>query len=52
MSNAGLEKYFRTEKQFVFSTDFFTEAENYKVWDEIDVSNLQEVDGSAAQFKA
>lgn len=49
MSNAGLEKYFRTEKQFVFSTDFFTEAENYyEVWNEIDFSNLQEVDGSAA----
>ncbi len=40
-----LAKYFKTEKQQQFSTNFFTDAENYEVWDEIDFSNLKEVDG-------
>jgi|GEM_PF-214275 len=40
-----LGKYFKTEKQQQFSTNFFTDAENYEVWDEIDFSNLQEADG-------
>jgi acyl dehydratase len=39
-----LAKYFTTEKQQQFSADFFTDAENYEVWDEIDFSNL-EADG-------
>ena len=37
--------YFTTEKHHHFSTDFFTDAENYEVWDEIDFSDLNEVDG-------
>ena len=41
----NLAKYFKTEKHHQFSTDFFTNAENYEVWDEIDFSNLAEVDG-------
>jgi acyl dehydratase len=45
MSHADLAKYFKTEKHFNFSTDFFTHAENYEVWDEIDFSDLTEVDG-------
>ncbi len=45
MSHADLAKYFKTEKHFQFSTDFFADAEDYEVWDEIDFSNLQEVDG-------
>jgi acyl dehydratase len=45
MSHADLAKYFKTEKHFTFSTDFFTNAENYEVWDEIDFSDLTEVDG-------
>jgi acyl dehydratase len=45
MSHADLAKYFKTEKHFNFSTDFFTHAENYEVWDEIDFSDLKEVDG-------
>jgi len=45
MSHAELAKYFKTEKQMEFSTDFFTNAENYEVWDEIDFANLEEVDG-------
>ncbi|MGO8989029.1 MAG: MaoC family dehydratase [bacterium] len=40
-----LAKYFKTEKQRQFSTNFFTDAEHYEVWDEIDFSNLEEVDG-------
>ncbi|MGZ3806127.1 MAG: hypothetical protein ACXVB4_18075, partial [Pseudobdellovibrionaceae bacterium] len=40
-----LAKYFKTEKQQQFGINFFTDAENYEVWDEIDFSNLQEVDG-------
>jgi len=40
-----LAKYFKTEKQQQFSTNFFTDAENYEVWDEIDFTNLQEADG-------
>lgn len=45
MSHADLAKYFKTEKQLKFSTDFFTDAENYEVWDEIDFSDQQEVEG-------
>ena len=40
-----LAKCFKTEKQHQFSTNFFTDAEHYEVWDEIDFSNLEEVDG-------
>ena len=40
-----IRKHFKTEKHHQFSMDFFTEAENYEVWDEIDFSDLQEVDG-------
>lgn len=45
MSHSDLEKYFTTEKHHRFGTDFFTHAENYEVWDEIDFSDLKEVDG-------
>lgn len=45
MSHKDLAKYFKTEKHHQFSTDFFTDAENYEVWDEIDFSDLNEVDG-------
>lgn len=40
-----LAKYFKTEKQYQFGTNFFTNAENYEVWDEIDFANQTEVDG-------
>ncbi len=40
-----LAKYFKTEKAKKFSTNFFTDAENYEVWDEIDFSDLVEFDG-------
>lgn len=45
MSHDDLAKYFRTEKHYRFSTDFFAGAENYEAWDEIDFDNLEEVDG-------
>lgn len=44
MKRLDLEKYFETEKQRQFGTDFFQDAEHYEVWDEIDFSNLEEVD--------
>jgi len=40
-----LAKYFKTEKQNQFSTNFFTDVNNFEVWDEIDFSDLKEVDG-------
>jgi acyl dehydratase len=45
MNYAEVEKYFKTKKHHQFSTDFFTEAENYEVWDEIDFSQIEEVEG-------
>jgi len=45
MSKTHFTKNFKTEKQRVFSTDFFTKADKYEAWDEIDFSNLKEVDG-------
>lgn len=38
-----LAKYFRTEKQQQFGTNFFTDADNYEVWDEVDFSNQDEM---------
>jgi acyl dehydratase len=40
-----LEKYFKTEKAKQFTTNFFTDAENYEVWDEIDFLDMAEGDG-------
>jgi len=40
-----LAKYFKTEKNRQFDTNFFTNAENYEVWNEIDFYELHEVDG-------
>ncbi len=45
MSRIDFARFFATEKQKVFRTDFFQDAEHYEVWDEIDFSNLEEVDG-------
>jgi acyl dehydratase len=41
----NFEKYFKTVKQKQFGTDFFQDAQYYEVWDEIDFSDLEEVDG-------
>jgi acyl dehydratase len=40
-----VRKYFRTEKHRQFSTDFFADADSYEAWEEIDFSDLREVDG-------
>ena len=48
MSRVDWQKFTFTEKQRQFSTDFFQDAEHYEVWDEIDFSNLEEVDGEQA----
>lgn len=45
MYHKDLAKYFTTEKHHQFSTNFFTDAENYEIWDEIDFSDMNEVDG-------
>ena len=45
MNKTNFERFFKTEKQREFSTDFFRDAEEYETWDEIDFSNLKEIDG-------
>jgi acyl dehydratase len=45
MGKDFFSKYIRTEKQKEFDTDFFKDADSYEVWDEIDFSDLKEVDG-------
>jgi acyl dehydratase len=45
MGNKDFSKYIRTEKQNQFDTDFFKDAESYEVWEEVDFSNLEEING-------
>lgn len=45
MSRQNFEQFFETEKQRVFDTDFFKEAENYEAWDEIDFESEEEIPG-------
>ncbi|MBI2565937.1 MAG: MaoC family dehydratase [Candidatus Schekmanbacteria bacterium] len=45
MDEQQVRKYFRTEKQLQFRTDFFDAAEDYEVWEEIDFANVQEIEG-------
>ena len=45
MGKDFFSKYIKTEKQKEFDTNFFKDADSYEVWDEIDFSNLKEVDG-------
>ena len=45
MDNQNFTKYIKTEKQKQFDTDFFRDAESYEVWEEIDFSNINEIDG-------
>lgn len=45
MGRDYFSKYFETEKQRLFDTDFFKDAESYEVWEEIDFENLEEVEG-------
>ncbi len=45
MGKIDFSPYIKTEKQRLFDTDFFKDAEDYEVWDEIDFSHIKEVDG-------
>jgi acyl dehydratase len=45
MNKNFFSKYIQTKKQKQFDTDFFKDSESYEVWDEIDFSNLDEVEG-------
>lgn len=45
MSRANFERFFETEKQRIFGTDFFTDAEDYETWDEIDFESPDEIPG-------
>lgn len=45
MDDRELRKYFCTDKHEAFETDFFADAESYEVWEEIDFTNLKEVEG-------
>ena len=45
MSRADLERFFETEKQRQFDTDFFKDAEHYEAWDEIDFESKEEIPG-------
>lgn len=44
MSRINFERFFETEKQKEFGTDFFADAEDYEAWDEIDFES-EEVEG-------
>lgn len=45
MSRQNFERFFKTEKQRQFDTDFFKDAENYEAWDEIDFESEEEIPG-------
>jgi acyl dehydratase len=45
MSHQDFHRFFRTEKQRQFDTDFFREAETYEAWDEIDFESPAEIPG-------
>ncbi len=42
MSQYNLKKYFKTEKQKKFGTDFIKDAHEYEVWDEIEIGKEYE----------
>ena len=45
MSRQNFERFFETEKQRRFDTDFFRAAEHYEAWDEIDFESEEEIPG-------
>jgi acyl dehydratase len=45
MSRIDFERFFRTEKQRQFGTDFFVDAEEYEAWEEIDFESEEEIPG-------
>lgn len=48
MDRAKFEKFFKTEKQVQFGTDFFADAEDYEAWDEVDFKSEEEIPGEQA----
>jgi len=45
MSRVNFERFFETEKQRQFSTDFFADAEDYETWEVIDFDSKEEIPG-------
>ena len=45
MGGINFERFFETEKQRIFGTDFFADAEDYEAWDEIDFESEEEIPG-------
>ena len=45
MGNIDFERFFTTEKQREFSTDFTVGAEHYESWEEIDFESQEEIPG-------
>jgi acyl dehydratase len=45
MSRVNFERFFNTEKQEQFGTDFFADAEDYEAWEEIDFGSGEEIQG-------
>jgi len=45
MSRPNFERFFKTEKQKQFGTDFFADAEDYEAWEEIDFGSQEEIPG-------
>jgi len=45
MSHENFERFFTTEKQKQFGTDFFQDVEAYEAWDEIDFESDEEILG-------
>jgi acyl dehydratase len=45
MGKVNFERFFETEKQAIFGTDFFADAEDYEAWDEIDFESEKEIPG-------
>jgi acyl dehydratase len=45
MSRVDFDRFFKTEKQRQFNTDFFRDAEEYEAWDDIDFETQEEILG-------
>ena len=47
MSRIDFPRFFETEKQGQFDTNFFIDAEDYEAWDDIDFTTDEEIPGEA-----
>jgi acyl dehydratase len=45
MNRVNFDRFFKTEKQRQFNTDFFRDAEEYEAWDDIDFETQEEILG-------